>query len=44
MKSNQYKALNKLYQALINQFILMTGETDDINEAYIIFESLNARG
>ena len=43
-KSNQYKALNKLYQALINQFILMTVETDDINEAYIIFESLNARG
>ena len=42
--SNQYKALNKLYQALINQFILMTVETDDINEAYIIFESLNARG
>ena len=43
-ESNQYKALNKLYQALINQFILMTVETDDINEAYIIFESLNARG
>lgn len=42
--SNQYKALNKLYQTLINQFILMTVETDDINEAYIIFESLNARG
>ena len=42
--SNKYKELNKLYQALINQFILMTVETDDINEAYIIFESLNARG
>ena len=31
-ESNQYKALNKLYQALINQFILMTVETDDIND------------
>lgn len=41
---NEYIELNKLYQCLINQFILMTVETDDINEAYIIFESLNARG
>lgn len=42
--SNKYKELNKLYQALINQFILMNVETDNINETYIIFESLNARG
>ena len=41
---NEYIELNKLYQCLINQFILMTVETDDINKAYIIFESLNARG
>ena len=41
---NEYIELNNLYQCLINQFILMTVETDDINEAYIIFESLNARG
>ncbi|WP_449191098.1 DUF262 domain-containing protein [Veillonella parvula] len=41
---NEYIELNKLYQCLINQFVLMIVETDDINEAYIIFESLNARG
>ena len=43
-KANEYSELNKLYQCLMNQFVLMTVETDDINEAYIIFESLNARG
>lgn len=43
-KANEYTELNKLYQCLMNQFVLMTVETDDINEAYIIFESLNARG
>lgn len=43
-EANKYTELNKLYQCLMNQFVLMTVETDDINEAYIIFESLNARG
>ena len=32
------------YNTLINKFNLMAIKTDDINEAFIIFETLNARG
>ena len=36
--------LNKYYETLINKFNLMAITTDDMNEAFIIFETLNARG
>lgn len=36
--------LLKYYDALLQTFDLMAVTTDDINEAFIIFETLNARG
>lgn len=36
--------LVKYYNAFLNNFRLMVITTDDINEAFIIFETLNARG
>lgn len=38
------EVLVKYYSTLINKFNLMAIKTDDINEAFIIFETLNARG
>jgi len=40
----KYKILMKYYNKFLNGFRLMYVETDDINEAFIIFETLNARG
>lgn len=40
----KYKILYEYYQKFLNGFRLMYVETDDINEAFIIFETLNARG
>ena len=36
--------LLQYYDTLLNKFELMAVTTDDINEAFIIFETLNARG
>ena len=36
--------LQQYYNTLINNFDLMVVETDDLSEAFIIFETLNARG
>lgn len=38
------KKLMKLVKIFLEKFNFMTVETTDINEAYIIFETLNARG
>lgn len=43
-EEEQVNILIDLYEALINKFTLMSLTTDDINEAFIIFETLNARG
>ncbi|MDV7769733.1 DUF262 domain-containing HNH endonuclease family protein [Enterococcus faecalis] len=43
-KKDQIENLEKLYLCFIERFKVMSVETDDINEAYIIFETLNARG
>lgn len=40
----KYKEINKYYLNFINVFKVMYVETDDINEAFIVFETLNARG
>lgn len=40
----QIKKLEDLYLCFTERFKVMSVETDDINEAYIIFETLNARG
>ena len=42
--SERYKILNKYYKTFIEKFQVMYVETDDINEAFIIFETLNDRG
>lgn len=39
-----YKLLFDVYTKLVNDFTVMFIETNDINEAFIIFETLNARG
>lgn len=40
----KYNELYKYYTKFIDGFTVMYVETDDINEAFIIFETLNARG
>ncbi|KGP74483.1 DUF262 domain-containing protein [Pontibacillus yanchengensis] len=40
----QYKLLTSYYSTFITGFQLMYVETDELNEAFIIFETLNARG
>nr|WP_263327085.1 DUF262 domain-containing HNH endonuclease family protein [Neobacillus sp. Marseille-Q6967] len=40
----KYNILVQFYNKFINGFQLMYVETDEINEAFIIFETLNARG
>jgi len=40
----QYREIKKLLALFLNDFVLMIIETEDVNEAYIIFETLNARG
>ncbi|MBS6006902.1 MAG: DUF262 domain-containing protein [Clostridium baratii] len=40
----KYREINKYYTKFIDVFKVMYVETDDINEAFIIFETLNARG
>ncbi len=40
----KYNELYKYYKKFIEGFTVMYVETDDINEAFIIFETLNARG
>lgn len=40
----QYKELKTLLSHFVNGFIFMTIETKDMNQAFIIFETLNARG
>lgn len=39
-----YQLISDLLDLILNKFQLMYVETDDINEAFIIFETLNARG
>ncbi|MFH4908277.1 DUF262 domain-containing protein [Staphylococcus cohnii] len=39
-----YQELFEIYINLVNNFTVMFVETNDINEAFIIFETLNARG
>lgn len=41
---DKYEVLFKYYTKFIDSFTVMYLETDDINEAFIIFETLNARG
>lgn len=41
---DQVDILNGLYRTFLKKFELMYLETDEINEAFIIFETLNARG
>lgn len=43
-KIEKYEMLNLYYSTFIEKFKIMYVETDDINEAFIIFETLNARG
>lgn len=40
----KYLVLFRYYKKFIDSFMVMYIETDDINEAFIIFETLNARG
>jgi uncharacterized protein with ParB-like and HNH nuclease domain len=40
----KYDLLYKYYNAFLQNFSLMYVETDDINEAFVIFETLNFRG
>ena len=40
----KYNVLFKYYDSLLKKFKIMYVETTDINEAFIIFETLNARG
>ncbi len=40
----KYNKLYKLYSTMVENFSVMYVETDEINEAFIIFETLNARG
>lgn len=40
----KYRILLNYYETFLKGFRLMYVETDDINEAFIIFETLNARG
>lgn len=40
----KYRILMEYYSKFLNDFRLMYVDTDDINEAFIIFETLNARG
>ncbi|WP_306766672.1 DUF262 domain-containing protein [Staphylococcus hominis] len=40
----KYELLNELYETFTKSFQVMYIETDEINEAFIIFETLNARG
>ncbi|MGE8015287.1 DUF262 domain-containing protein [Bacillus mycoides] len=41
---DKYNRLVEYYDGFRNKFSLMCVETDDMNEAFIIFETLNARG
>ncbi|SFK36137.1 Protein of unknown function DUF262 [Marinilactibacillus piezotolerans] len=41
---SQYKKLSCLLDLFLSNFKLMYIETDEINEAFVIFETLNARG
>ncbi len=43
-EEKKYTALSRYYEALLKKFKVMYVETTDINEAFIIFETLNARG
>lgn len=43
-ENDKYIKLKKLYKLFLENFKIMYVETDDINEAFIIFETLNARG
>lgn len=40
----QYETLSNLFVTLVKNFKVMYVETDELNEAFIIFETLNARG
>jgi uncharacterized protein with ParB-like and HNH nuclease domain len=40
----QYEILLKYYNTFLSQFKMMYVETDELDEAFIIFETLNARG
>lgn len=42
--AEKYSLLLKYYNAFKDNFSVMYVETDDMNEAFIIFETLNARG
>ncbi|MCU7558428.1 DUF262 domain-containing protein [Macrococcus capreoli] len=42
--NTKFISLKRLYESLIRKMLVMYVETDDINEAFIIFETLNARG
>ncbi|CAD2073866.1 hypothetical protein GCM10007358_12440 [Phocicoccus schoeneichii] len=46
LSSNEekYNKLDKLYESFINSMQVMYVETNNLNEAFIIFETLNARG
>lgn len=43
-EEEKVEILNKYYETIITKFMLMVLTTDDMNEAFIIFETLNARG
>ncbi len=43
-EEEKVEILNKYYETIIKKFMLMVITTDDMNEAFIIFETLNARG
>lgn len=42
--NKKYEKLISLYNAFTSNFIIMYIESTDINEAFVIFETLNARG
>lgn len=42
--NDRYDKLVEYYNGFKNKFSIMCVETDDMNEAFIIFETLNARG
>jgi uncharacterized protein with ParB-like and HNH nuclease domain len=42
--NEQFGKLNEIYLAFINNFKVLYFESNDMNEAFVIFETLNARG
>ena len=42
--NSKYRALNELYQTFLNHFVVLYLEETKLEQAFVIFETLNARG